>query len=110
MSSAAEVLTHLSDDGLTLKAADGRVWAEPRDRITDDHRRMIRTHKPELLTLLIAANDDKAAFIRWRVTVHHGEGLRSFDMLTAPGRSPEDAAGAARLRFTDRLISVEAAP
>lgn len=112
--SAAEILSHLRADGLTLSANDGRLLVEPRDLITDAHRSLIRTHKPELLALLSAANDDRhrapdpvtPPFKRWRITVQHGDGQRSFDMLTPAGRSASDAKAAARFHFTDRLIAV----
>ncbi|MCF7994718.1 MAG: hypothetical protein K9L88_07750 [Chromatiaceae bacterium] len=55
--SAAEILTHLQADGLHLHADGERLLAEPRNLITDDHRQLIRTHKPELLALLQAANE-----------------------------------------------------
>ncbi len=57
MGTAAEIITHLQADGLHLHADDERLLAEPRDLITDSHRALIRTHKPELLAHLRAANE-----------------------------------------------------
>lgn len=112
--SAAEILSHLRADGLHLHVDGDRLLAEPRDLITDHHRNLIRSHKPALLTLLTAANDASsietkpapAAFKRWRVTVNHEGHHRSFDMLSPPERTQEDAKASAQFRFQERLVSV----
>lgn len=73
-----------------------------------------RTHKPELIAHLRAANDARhlapdpvtPPFKRWRVTVQHDGGQRSFDMLSPPDRTQRDAEASARFRFQERLISV----
>lgn len=59
--SAAEILNELHRDGVRLRADGETLFAEPRERITDDHRHLIRTHKPELLAVLRAANEPDGA-------------------------------------------------
>ena len=52
---AQEVLSYLHAEGLDVAPVPGKpntVLVTPREAITDEHRRLIRTHKPELLSLL----------------------------------------------------------
>lgn len=50
---APNVLAHLTAAGLKLTPLrDGRLWVEPKSRLTDELRVLIRTHKPELLAAL----------------------------------------------------------
>jgi hypothetical protein len=37
---------------LSLGDGDGKLWAEPASKLTDEDRRAIRRHKPELMWLL----------------------------------------------------------
>ena len=50
---ALQLLWSLEDDGFDLRlSADGGLLVSPRDRLTDDDRRAIRTHKRALVMLV----------------------------------------------------------
>lgn len=112
--SAAEILIHLQADGLTLHTDGERLLAAPRTLITDDHRHLIRTHKPALLALLTAANDARhrapqptvRPFKRYRVTVEQDGEHRTLTMLSPAGRSAEQAEAAAYFHFGERLLAI----
>jgi hypothetical protein len=85
--SAADILTHLSAAGISLTPTPtpGLIFASPRAALTDEHRRLIRAHKPELLALLTQAPapvppltpDDKAAIaeaLEERAAIREHEG------------------------------------
>jgi hypothetical protein len=47
------VLAKVAAAGITLtRLPDGRIWAQPSSRLTDDLRALIRAYKPELLASL----------------------------------------------------------
>ncbi len=56
MMQALELFTTLKSEGIKLKARDGQLLFAPANKVNDDLRAQIRTHKGELLALL-AAND-----------------------------------------------------
>jgi hypothetical protein len=49
---APDILNKLESMGLRLEKRGGSIWVEPRDRITDSVRELIRAHKAELLKAL----------------------------------------------------------
>ena len=51
-----EALAVLSRLGLTLQSRGGRLWVEPRDRITPEARAMIVEHRNALLDLVSVAS------------------------------------------------------
>ena len=68
---AARTLSELRAAGLTLTAVDGRLIVEPAGRITDEHRALIRAHKPELLDLLATADHAEADAVGFCRTCQH---------------------------------------
>ncbi len=55
----AQLVHHLSECGLTVRAGDNGLIVEPRNLITDPLRQFIREHKAEIVAELLAANDDE---------------------------------------------------
>lgn len=59
---APDILTRLAGAGICLSPLpDGRLWAEPRSRLNDELRGLIRQHRAELLAVLI----ELAAITDW---------------------------------------------
>ncbi len=54
---ASIIMKQLRESGLTLTADGDRLLVEPKAAITDQHRAMIRQHKPALLALLSGKTD-----------------------------------------------------
>lgn len=54
---ASAILAELKAHGITLRADGDSIRAHPASCLTDEHRRLIRAHKPVLLTALAAANN-----------------------------------------------------
>lgn len=93
----SDVLAPLLDAGLSMHLVDGKVRVTPAELLTDDLRRHIRQHKPELLTLL-AANDP-----------HHPSGVIQYRLLSGGGGvlidpdGIESAIQTLRIQYGDRL-------
>jgi hypothetical protein len=41
----------VAEDGLSLEAHEGRLVVGPAEKLTDEHRELIRLHKPDLIAL-----------------------------------------------------------
>ena len=70
------------------------------------HGRPGRPGRPEKTAAREQSEAKTPPFKRWRVSVHHGDGERSFDMLTPASHSEADATDAAWFHFAERLIAV----
>lgn len=64
-----DILAQLTADGIRLEVDGGTLSAGPRGALTDEHRRLIRQHKPELMALLSEPRR------LWLVTLPGGERL-----------------------------------
>ena len=48
----ADILAHITAAGILLEVAGDKILAQPADRLTDEHRGLIRANKPTLMALL----------------------------------------------------------
>lgn len=53
-----DALERLHRDGLTVAVVDGRLIVGPKERITADHRQLVKDHKQALLLRLTPASTD----------------------------------------------------
>lgn len=63
-----DLLRHIHDAGLSIRAEGDRLVVSPRERLTDELREAIRTHKSELTAALNGhrlAPRDRAAILAW---------------------------------------------
>lgn len=72
----------------------------------NQHGRQGRPGRPEKTAAREQSETKTPPFKRWRVSVRHDDGRRTFDMLTPASHTEADAIDVARFHFTDRLISV----
>ena len=56
---ASHVLASLAAAGIELRSDGGNLRARPRERITDEHRAMIRANKSELIRFLTTAEREE---------------------------------------------------
>jgi len=64
MSSASSIVAQLNSLGVVLTVDGDRLGYSPRDVVTDDLLRQMKSHKAELLTLLVSAKCDRCGGVK----------------------------------------------
>ena len=68
---APDLITQLSVLGFRLSCKGDMILVAPKARITDEIRRLIREHKPELLAALESERKRELAMLaKWHGTMH----------------------------------------
>lgn len=60
MNAVSATLDHLARAGLSVRLADGKLLLSPRERITDEHRRLVGRLRGELVAELEARANEAA--------------------------------------------------
>jgi len=90
---APDALARIAAAGIRLRPLpDGRIWAEPSSRLTDELRALIRAHRAELLQSLAAdpLPDPRAEARRQRVLAMLAENPEArYALVTDTGADPD---------------------